>query len=143
MSPWSWRWPFWFSLELQTSTVIYVVGLTLFAAAIVGVAPALKATGRQVHTRLQTLSPGSGSRMQMGRLWTALIVAQVAVTVAILPMATHAWSSLLGSTRGGYATAEFLNASLALDRTAAPPTEAGDKAFAARYRGALVESNAA
>jgi putative ABC transport system permease protein len=117
------RWPFWFSLELQTSTVIYVVGLTLLAAAIVGVAPALKATGRQVHTRLQTLSPGSGSRMQMGRLWTALIVAQVAVTVAILPMATYfAWSSLRLQSGGGYATAEFLNASLSLDRTAAPPT---------------------
>ena len=134
------RWPFWFSLELQTSTVIYVVGLTLFAAAIVGVAPALKATGRQVHTRLQTLSPGSGSRMQMGRLWTALIVAQVAVTVAILPMATYfAWSSLRLQSGGGYATAEFLNASLSLDRTAAPPTEAGDKAFTARYGGALAE----
>lgn len=134
------RWPFWFSLELQTSTVIYVVGLTLFAAAIVGVAPALKATGRQVHTRLQTLSPGSGSRMQMGRLWTALIVAQVAVTVAFLPMATYfAWSALRLQSGGGYATAEFLHASLSLDRTAAPSTEAGDKAFAARYGGALAE----
>ena len=134
------RWPFWFSLELQTSTVIYVVGLTLCAAAIVGVAPALKATGRQVHTRLQTLSPGSGSRMQMGRLWTALIVAQVAVTVAILPMATYfAWSSLRLQSGGGYATAEFLSASLSLDRTAAPTTEAGDKAFAARYGDALAE----
>ncbi len=134
------RWPFWFSLELHTSTVIYVVALTLCAAAIVGVAPALKATGRQVHTRLQTLSPGSGSRMQMGRLWTALIVAQVAVTVAILPMATYfAWSSLRLQSGGGYATAEFLSASLSLDRTAAPTTEAGDKAFAARYGDALAE----
>jgi putative ABC transport system permease protein len=133
-------WPFWFSLELQTSTVIYAVGLTLCAAAIVGVAPALKATGRQVHTRLQTLSPGSGSRMQMGRLWTALIVAQVAVTVAILPMATYlAWSALRLQSGSGYATAEFLGASLSLDRTAAPPTEAGDAAVAARYGGALAE----
>jgi putative ABC transport system permease protein len=132
------RWPFWFSLELHTSTVIYVVGLTLCAAAIVGVAPALKATGRQLHTRLQTLSPGSGSRMQMGRLWTALIVAQVAVTVAILPMAAHfAWSSLRLPSGGGYATAEFLSASLWLDRTPASTTEAGDKAFAARYGDAL------
>jgi hypothetical protein len=120
--------------------VIYVVGLTLCAAAIVGVAPALKATGRQVHTRLQTLSPGSGSRMQMGRLWTSLIVAQVAVTVAILPMATYfARSSLQLQSGGGYATAEFLSASLSLDRTAAPTTEAGDKAFAARYGDALAE----
>jgi putative ABC transport system permease protein len=132
-------WPFWFSLELQTSTVIYAVGLTLCAAAIVGVAPALKATGRQLHTRLQTLSPGSGSRMQMGRLWTALIVAQVAATVATLPMATYfAWSALRLQSGGGYATAEFLGASLTLDRTASP-TEAGDAAFAARYGGALAE----
>ena len=40
--------------------------------------PALKATNTHVQTRLQTLAPGSGSRMQMGRLWTLLIVAQVA-----------------------------------------------------------------
>lgn len=134
------RWPFWFSLELQASTVIYVVGLTLLAAAIVGVAPALKATGRQVHTRLQTLSPGSGSRMQMGRLWTVLIVAQVAVTVAALPMATYfAWSALRLQSGGGYATAEFLNASLSLDRTAGEPADAGDKAVAARYAGVLGE----
>src|SRR5688500_13074447 len=134
------RWPFWFSLELQTSTVIYVVGLTLLAAAIVGVTPALKATGRQVHTRLQTVSSGSGSRMQMGRLWTALIVAQVAVTVALLPMATYfAWSSLKIQSGGGYATAEFLNASLSLGRTAASPTGAGDNAFGARYGAALAE----
>ena len=134
------HWPFWVSLELHTSTVIYVVGLTLFAAAIVGVAPALKATGRQVHTRLQTLSPGSGSRLQMGRLWTALIVAQVAVTVAILPLASYfAWSALRLHSGGGYATAEFLNATLSLDRTAAPPTEASDQAFTARYAGALAE----
>ena len=134
------RWPFWFSLALQPSTVLYVVGLTLFAAAIVGVAPALKATGRHVHTRLQTLAPGRGSRMQMGRMWTALIVAQVAFTVAILPMATYfAWGSLRVQSGGGYATAEFLNASLSLDRTAGPATEAADEAFAARYGGALAE----
>lgn len=134
------RWPFWFSLELHASTVIYVVGLTVCAAAIVGVAPALKATGRQVHTRLQALSRGSGSRMQMGRLWTALIVAQVAFTVAVLPMATYfAWSSLQLPSGGGYATTEFLSASLSFDRTAAPTTDAGDKAFAARYGNALAE----
>ncbi|MEW6322487.1 MAG: ABC transporter permease [Acidobacteriota bacterium] len=134
------RWPFWFSLELQTSTVVYIVGLTLLAAAIVGVAPALKATGRRVHTRLQTLSPGSGSRMQMGRLWTGLIVAQVAVTVAILPMATYfGWSALRLQSGGGYATGEFLSASVSLDRGPVPLAEADEQAFAARYAGTLAE----
>lgn len=132
-------WPFWFSLELQTTTVLAVVGLTLGAAAIVGVTPALKATGRRVQTHLQTLSPGSGSRMQMGRLWTMLIVAQVAVTVAILPMAAHlAWGSLRMPSGGGYATGEFLGASLWLDDTAAA-SGSGETALAARYGDALAE----
>ncbi|MGE3277846.1 MAG: ABC transporter permease [Vicinamibacterales bacterium] len=133
------RWPFWFSLQLHAATVMHVVGLTLLAAAIVGVAPALKATGRQVHARLQTLSPGSGSRMRMGRLWTSLIVAQVAVTIAILPMATYfAWSALRLQSGGGYATGEFLSASPSLDHTAAP-SASGDEAAATRYGGALAE----
>jgi predicted permease len=135
------RWPFWVSLQLQGGTVIYVVGLTLLAAAIVGVAPALKATGRQVHTRLQTLSPGRGSRMQMGRLWTGLIVAQVALTVAILPASIYFAFSALRFRTGdsGYASREFLTADLALDRTLAPPTDEGERAYRARYGGALAE----
>ena len=44
---------------------------TVLAAAIVGVVPALKATGGVCRRRLQGLSAGSGARMQMGRLWTA------------------------------------------------------------------------
>src|SRR5688572_6343416 len=87
--------PFWMSLQLPPDGVLYLVGLTLLAAAIIGVVPALKATGRQVHTGLQTLSPGSGSRMRMGRVWTTLIVAQVALTVALMPSATFlAWMAL-------------------------------------------------
>jgi hypothetical protein len=78
--------------------------------------------------------------MQMGRLWTGLIVAQVAVTIAILPMAIYfAWNFLRFQSAGGYASAEFLNTTLSLDRTLEPPTAAGAEAFAARYRGALGE----
>ena len=109
--------PFWLTFNLSAEGVAYVVGLTVFAAAIVGVVPALKATGRRVQVGLQGLSSGSGSRMQMGRLWTALIVAQVAIAVAILPAAMfHAWNSLrfrVGDR--GYAAHEFLMMGLALD----------------------------
>ena len=132
------RWPFWYSLELHTTTVIYVVGLALGGAAIIGVAPALKATGRQAHTQLQALSPGGGSRMQMGRLWTALIVAQVAVTVAVLPMAAYfAWSALRLTSDGGYASSEILGASPRLGRTDEPRTTGDD--LAGRYAGVLSE----
>ena len=37
--------PFWMTLQLSTDDVLYVVALTLLAAAIIGVVPALKATG--------------------------------------------------------------------------------------------------
>jgi len=133
--------PFWMTLELSTDDVLYVAGLTLLAAGIIGVVPALKATGAQVHTRLQTLSPGSGSRMQMGRVWTTLIVAQVAFTVAVLPASMfHAWSALRFRTSdAGFASGEFLTAQLLVDRTTAAPTEEGERAFTARLAAAHQE----
>jgi putative ABC transport system permease protein len=130
------RLPFWMAFRLSADSAVAVVALTLLAAAIVGVAPALKATGRHVHTRLQGLSPGSGSRMQMGRLWTTLIVAQVALTVALLPATLfHAWSALRFHTGdAGFASRQFLTAELLLDRaSAASPTAAGEREFASRY----------
>ncbi len=78
--------PFWWQLDLSASLVAYVVALAILAAVIVGVLPALKATGRGVHASLQQLS-SRGAGMQLGRTWTALIVAQVAVVVAVLPFA--------------------------------------------------------
>ena len=127
--------PFWMSLRWTTSTVLYVVALTLIAAAIIGVLPALKATSRNVLTGLQTLSPGSGSRMQMGRLWTLMIVAQVALTVAVLPAAMfHAWNGLrLHTGDAGFASREFLSASLSVDRSTVTPTVEDERAFTTRY----------
>ena len=126
--------PFWMSLELPADGVLYIVALTLLAAAIIGVAPALKATGRQVHSGLQSLSAGSGSRMQMGRLWTTLIVAQVAVTVAVMPMAMFlSWTAVRFRTGNpGFASGEFLTAQLLADRATEPDTDEGERAFTSR-----------
>ena len=132
------RLPFWMEFRLKADGVIYVVALTLLAAAIVGVLPALKATGRNVHGGLQSLSPGSGSRMQMGRLWTLLIVAQVALTVALMPAAMfYTWDGLrLRTGDSGFASREFVSATLAMDRSSEAPTPAGDAAFTSRYTAA-------
>src|SRR5687767_12704781 len=112
------RLPFWMALRLPVDGVLYIAGLTLLAAAIIGVAPALKATSRNVHSGLQTLSAGSGSRMQMGRVWTTMIVAQVAITVALMPMAIFVlWMALQFRTGDpGFASQEFLTAQLIADR---------------------------
>lgn len=127
--------PFWMEFRLKADGVIYVVVLTLVSAAIVGVLPALKATGRHVQAGLQTLSPGSGSRMQMGRIWTLLIVAQVALTVTLLPAAIfYTWDGLrLRTGDAGFASREFVSATLAMDRSSEPPTVSGEAAFNARY----------
>ena len=88
--------PFWMTLRLSADGVLYVVALTLLAAAIVGVVPALKATGTQVqHRPAGALGRAAARACRWDALWTMLIVAQVAFTVAVLPAAMfHAWKAL-------------------------------------------------
>src|SRR5688572_7002123 len=72
--------------------------------------------------------------MQMGRLWTTLIVAQVAVTVAVMPMAMFlSWTAIRFRTGNpGFAAGEFLTAQLLADRATEPDTDAGERAFTRR-----------
>jgi hypothetical protein len=58
---------------------------TIFAAVVSGVVPALKVTGRGVQVHLQRAAT-SGSSLEFGRLWTSMIVGQVGVTVAFVPV---------------------------------------------------------
>jgi predicted permease len=114
--------PFWFDVGLSPGVVAYAAGLAVLAGVIVGVAPALEVTGKRVHAGLQQLS-SRGSRMQLGRTWTLLIVAQVAVAVAVLPYAGYvAWQSLRrGTTAPVYPVDQILRARVVVERTEAPP----------------------
>lgn len=114
--------PFWMDLGLTPGLVLYVAGLAVLAAAIVGVLPALRATGSNVQAGLQQLS-ARGSRMQLGRTWTALIVAQVAIAVAVLPYAGYVAGQSLqrGNASPSYPIDAVLRAQVALERLEAPP----------------------
>lgn len=114
--------PFWWTFRLSAGVVWYIVGLTFLSAAIIGVLPALKATGRRLQVGLQGISAGGGSSMRLGRTWTVLIVAQVAIAVALLPAAVfHAWDAVrYGTADPGFAAHEFLSAQLAFDAESAP-----------------------
>ena len=79
------RLPFWFDDDISPLTILYAAGLTLFGAIIAGVVPGLKVT-RGLGTRLRQAAPGGGG-FRFGGVWTAVIVAQVAVTVAFPAMA--------------------------------------------------------
>ncbi|MBC7894430.1 MAG: ABC transporter permease, partial [Cytophagaceae bacterium] len=72
--------PFWFSDTPSASTLVYAAALTLLVAVVTGVWPALKVT-RGLATRLRETTAGGGG-VKFGGVWTAVIVAQVAITVA-------------------------------------------------------------
>lgn len=74
------RTPFWFHLGVSGETVALAAIFTLLAAAVAGVMPALKIT-RGMHDRLKQTTAGSGG-LRFGGIWSVVIVAQVAVTVA-------------------------------------------------------------
>lgn len=111
--------PFWIDLRLTAGTVLYVAGLALFSAGVIGVVPALKAAGGHVASSLRELGGGTG--LQLGRTWTLLIAAQVAIAVAFLPVAVSAgWTLLLhASASPGHAAEEVLSAQLQPERV--PP----------------------
>ena len=132
--------PFWFRFDLSAGMVVYAFLLAVFGAAIVGIVPALKATGRSVSAGFQQLGT-HGASLRLGRGWTAMIVSQVALAVAVLPV------GLFGTTLyARYAMVdpnpalrEYLTAGLHLDREGfgADDPQASDEAF--RHRHALLQ----
>ncbi len=123
--------PFWFRAGLSPATVLYAALLTVLGAGIAGVLPALKAT-RGLQSRLREAGVGSPG-LAFGKLWTGVIVTQVAFTVAFLPIALSAEADIAAarSVRAEFAAEEFLSARLEPDGEAAPGASA-DTSRAAR-----------
>jgi len=112
--------PFWISFQLEPEAVLYAAGLSILAAAVVGLIPALQATRRDVLHSLRIIGAG-GSGMRLGKTWTVLIVAQVCFAVALLPPGVSgAYQDTQDSLAGaGFAAHEYLTAQLGSD-TATP-----------------------
>ena len=100
--------PFWIDYDLSVWTVMYALGLAVLAAVIMGVLPGLKATGSGLTASLHELTGRSGTRL--GPMWTALVVAQIAVAVAVLPWAVYlSWQLVQREVAGpGFAVEEFV-----------------------------------
>jgi putative ABC transport system permease protein len=78
--------PFWITDTLSPTTLLYGGLLTLVAAVIVGVLPALRVTRLNVQDGLRREQAAHAS-LRFGGMWTTVIVVQVALTVALLPVA--------------------------------------------------------
>jgi predicted permease len=110
--------PFWEQYRLSLSLVLYVIGLALLASVIVGVLPALKVTGRRVQAGLQQIT-ARGSQVQLGRMWTAMIVLQVGTAVAVLPYSIYVAAATLqrGAAQERYPADEIVRTLLSMDES--------------------------
>jgi predicted permease len=107
--------PFWIDTSLSTTTILYAVGLTLFAAAIAGVVPAVKVTSGGAGGRLRAASSGGGG-LQFGGVWTVVIVAQIALTTMLPVPLLGVGADVTREKTAGFPAEAFLTAILAIDR---------------------------
>lgn len=75
--------PFWLDFALDGPIFLFVVGITAVAALAAGGIPALKASGPDVNSVLKDESRGS-SGMRIGRLSRTLVIAEIAMSMALL-----------------------------------------------------------
>ena len=116
--------PFWLDFELSFGTVIYAFGLAVLAAVVMGVLPGLKATGRSLNANLHELNGRVGARV--GPVWTALVIAQIAVAVGVLPVAVFVALEVVRQEVAGpgFAAEEFVVGLVALsDQTSAADSD--------------------
>jgi putative ABC transport system permease protein len=107
--------PFYIDTSVSSTAILYAVGLTLFAAAIAGIVPALKVTSGGAGARLRAASSGGGG-LQFGGVWTVVIVAQIAFTT-LLPWPLLGFAGDFGKgTPAGFPAEAFLTATLEIDR---------------------------
>lgn len=78
------RLPFWYDPHLSPRTIVYAIGLTILAAVVAGVLPALKVTNGLANRLRQAAAGGGG--LKFGGVWTAVIIIQVAFTTAFPSM---------------------------------------------------------
>lgn len=108
--------PYWMRLEVTPATMLYVAGLAVLAAVIIGVIPGLKFTRDGIALSLK--QHAGGSSMRLGGSWTALLVTQVAVSVAALPVTMSGgahWVGLMLLDRGTLVTESLVMATPLFD----------------------------
>ena len=130
------RLPFWIDASISWRTVLYTAGLALFGALIVGILPALRVTRVNVQDALRSAAAGQSS-LRFGGFWTAVIVAQVAITVAFIPLAAGGVfeSNRFNQRAEGIGAQHYLMAGVSMDNQDGLDAAAS----AARRRGSFEE----
>ena len=108
--------PFWITPGLALPTVLYAAGLAIVGAAMLSLLPALRATQVRVQSLLANLGSG-GATLSFGRVWTGLMIAQVALTAIGIPFAMEGASQVarIDEVRAAFPSHEYLAARIDLD----------------------------
>ena len=111
--------PFWVDLTLEPATIAYALLLALVAAALIGLLPALKATGASVQRGLQGIT-STGGTMKFGGIWSFIVGAQVACTLLFVPAAVGIFTNSLHdeSRWAAFPTERYLTFRLRMDNEA-------------------------
>jgi predicted permease len=111
--------PFWVDPKLEPVTIAYALLLALVAAALIGLLPALKATGVSVQRGLQGIT-STGGTMKFGGIWSFIVGAQVACTLLFVPAAVGIFTNSLHdqSRRAAFPTERYLTFRLTMDNEA-------------------------
>jgi putative ABC transport system permease protein len=111
--------PFWVDPTLEPVTIAYALLLAVVAAVLIGLLPALKATGAAVQRGLQGIT-STGGTMKFGGIWSFIVGAQVACTLLFVPAAVGIYASSRQdqSTWAAFPTERYLTFRLRMDNEA-------------------------
>ena len=117
--------PFWSIRGLAFSTVLYACVLAVASAAMLSLLPALRATRTHLQSHLANLGSGRAT-LRFGRVWTGVLVAQVALTAMGIPAALTAAAAVARTIgiRNAFPSSEFVTARLEVPRDADEATDA-------------------
>ena len=133
------NWPPWIDLGVGPSTVLWALALAAFSAAVIGVAPALKATGKNVQLNMQRAAAGR-SGIRFGGISSVVIVVDVAVAVGMIGPSVADWG--LDLTGGmGIQADQYLAVQLDLPRS--PAGSDAPRLGEAEYRASLAATQLA
>ncbi len=88
--------PYWIDMRTDMLTLLFTAGVTLLAAMAAGTIPALRASGASVSGVLNDDSRGSSS-LRIGRMTSALVVGELAVSCALLIAAGFMVQSIINA----------------------------------------------
>ncbi len=127
--------PFWIDIRIDGAVLLFVTAVTVLAALVAGLVPALRASRSDVAPLLNDEGRGSTS-LKIGRLSRGLVVAEMALSFALLVVSALVIQSILNVTRfdPGIATADVFAARLSL-----PASDYADGPSRARFAGMLLD----